>query len=159
VKRIFAVAWDENWGHVPFSDLEFDRLKAALVRMVVPGLSLVAELDGRPIAFTLALYDANVAVKKTNGRLLPFGFITLLTGIRKTDRFRLILMGVLEEYRKQGIEIALVTKVIEEGIRLGFTEVETSMIVETNHRMMASIGHLPVERYKTWRVFRKDLTT
>ncbi len=158
VKSIFATAWNGNWGHVPFSDREFDRLKAALVRMVVPGLSLVAELDGKPIAFTLALYDANVAVKKTNGRLLPFGFIRLLTGIRRTDRFRLILMGVLEEYRNQGIEVALCTKVIADGIRLGFTEVETSLIVETNDRMMSSIAHLPVERYKTWRVFRKDLT-
>ncbi len=159
VQNIFAVAWNENWGHVPFSDREFGRLKEAIVRMVIPGLSLVAELDGKPIGFTLALYDANVAVKKTNGRLLPFGFIRLLTGIRKTDRFRLILMGVLEEHRNQGIEIALCTKVIQEGIRLGFTEVETSMIVETNDRMMSSIAHLPVERYKTWRVFRKDLTT
>jgi hypothetical protein len=25
--------------------------------------------------------------------------------------------------------------------------------------MMSSIAHLPMERYKTWRVFRKDLTT
>jgi GNAT superfamily N-acetyltransferase len=157
VQEIFAKAWDKNWGHVPFSDREFERLKEAIVRMVVPGLSLVAEIDGKPIAFTLSLYDANVAVKKVNGRLFPFGFLTLLTGIKKTDRFRLILMGVLEEYRNQGIEIALYTKVIEEGIRLGFREVEMSMIVEDNDRMLSSINRLPVERYKTWRIFRKDL--
>ncbi len=158
VQGIFSRAWSENWGHVPFSDREFQRLKKAVLRMVVPGLSLVAELDGKPIGFTLSLHDANVAVRKVNGRLFPFGFITLLREITRTDRFRLILMGVLEEHRNQGIEIALYTKVIQEGIRLGFTEVETSLIVETNRRMMASIGHLPMERYKTWRIFRKDLT-
>jgi GNAT superfamily N-acetyltransferase len=157
VKSIFAAAWDENWGHVPLSDGEFDRLKQSLVRIVIPELSLVAELDGKPVAFTLSAYDANVAVKKTGGRLFPFGFITLLTGIKKTDRFRLILMGVLEEYRNQGIEIAMYTRVIEEGIRLGFREVEMSMIVENNERMLSSIERLPVERYKTWRIFRKDL--
>jgi hypothetical protein len=126
--------------------------------MVVPELCLVAELGGKPIAFTLSAYDANVAVKKTNGRLFPFGYITLLTGIKKTDRFRLILMGVVGENRKQGIEVAMYTRMIEEGVRLGFREVEMSMIVENNERMLASISHLPVERYKTWRVFRKDLS-
>ncbi len=158
VKSIFAEAWSENWGHVPLSDGEFERLKGSLVHMVVPELCLVAELGGKPIAFTLSAYDANVAVKKTNGRLFPFGFITLLTGIKKTDRFRLILMGVVEENRKQGIEVAMYTRMIEEGVRLGFREVEMSMIVENNERMLASISHLPVERYKTWRVFRKDLS-
>jgi GNAT superfamily N-acetyltransferase len=157
VKNIFALAWNENWGHVPLSDLEFERLKESIVRMVVPELCLVAEIGGKPIAFTLSAYDANVAVRKTNGRLFPFGFIRLLTGIKKTDRFRLILMGVLDGYRKQGIEIALYTTIIEQGIRLGFREVEMSMIVEDNTRMLNSIGHLPVERYKTWRIYKKDL--
>ncbi len=158
VRDIFAVAWNQNWGHVPFADKEFQRLKESIIQMVIPELSLIAEIDGRPIAFTLSLYDANVAVKKINGRLFPFGFIKLLTGIKKTDRFRLILMGVLEEYRNQGIEIALYTKVIEDGIRMGFRESEASMIVESNERMLSSLSHLVVERYKTWRVFKKDLT-
>ncbi len=157
VKSIFAEAWSENWGHVPLSDLEFEKLKGSLARMVVPELCLVAEISGKPIAFTLSAYDANVAVRKTGGRLFPFGFIRLLTGIKKTDRFRLILMGVLDGYRKQGIEIALYTRIIEAGIRLGFRETEMSLIVENNTRMLDSIGHLQVERYKTWRIYRKDL--
>jgi GNAT superfamily N-acetyltransferase len=158
VKAIFADAWDGNWGHVPFSEGEFERLKKALASTVVAPLSLVAEQEGKPIGFTLSLYDANVAVRKVNGRLFPFGFLTLLREIPRTARFRLILMGVTRAYRGKGIEAALYTKVIEEGIRLGFTEVETSMIVETNEAMMSSIGRLQVERYKTWRIFRKDLT-
>jgi GNAT superfamily N-acetyltransferase len=158
VRDIFAVAWNRNWGHVPFSDKEFQRLKESIVAMVSPELSLIAELDGKPIAFTLSLYDANVAVKRIDGRLFPFGFLKLLTGIKKTNRFRLILMGVLEEYRNQGVEVALYTKVIEDGIRMGFRESEASMIVENNERMLSSLSHLVMERYKTWRVFKKDLT-
>jgi len=157
VKGIFAEAWNRNWGHVPLSDKEFARLEEGLKQFVVPELSCVAELNGKPIAFALSLYDANVAVKKVNGRLFPFGFITILTQGKKTRRFRLVLMGVLEEHRRQGIEVALIARVIEEGIRRGFKEVEMSQIVETNEAMIASLGHLPVERYRTWRVYRKDL--
>ena len=68
-------------------------------------------------------------------------------------------MGVLEEYRHQGIEVAMYSHVIEEGIRRGFEEVEMSMIVESNEPMINSLERLPVERYRTWRVYRKDLRT
>jgi GNAT superfamily N-acetyltransferase len=157
VYDLFAAAWDRNWGHVPPTEREWERLKAAVRRMVIPELSLVVELEGKPVAFTLSIADANVAVKRTGGRLFPFGWLTLLTGMRRTDRFRLILMGVLEPYRNQGIENALYARVIAEGVRLGLREVETSLIVETNEQMMSSIGRLAVERYKTWRIYRKAL--
>ncbi|HYW82168.1 MAG TPA: GNAT family N-acetyltransferase, partial [Spirochaetia bacterium] len=87
-----------------------------------------------------------------------FGFITLLATMKKTRRIRLVLMGVLEEYRRQGIEIALYTHVIEEGLRRGVDEVEMSMIVESNEPMISSLEHMPVERYRTWRIYRKDLS-
>ncbi len=157
VYGIFAAAWDRNWGHVPPTEREWERLKSAVKRMVIEELSLVVELDGKPVGFTLAIADANVAVKRTGGRLLPFGWLTLLTGMRRTDRFRLILMGVLEQYRNQGLEIALYSRVITEAVRLGWREVETSLIVETNDPMMSSIQHLAVERYKTWRIYRRGL--
>ncbi|HVP19286.1 MAG TPA: GNAT family N-acetyltransferase [Spirochaetia bacterium] len=158
VQQIFAEAWSRNWGHVPLTDREFERLKDGVKQFVVPELTFIVELDGKPIGFALAIYDANVAVKKVNGRLFPFGFITLLATMKKTRRFRLVLMGVLEKYRGQGIELAMYAHVIEEGMRRGFEEVEMSMIVESNKAMIASAERMPVERYRTWRIYRKDLT-
>jgi GNAT superfamily N-acetyltransferase len=158
VQDIFAIAWNRNWGHVPLTDSEFQRLKDGVKQAVVEELSFIVELEGKPIGFALSLYDANQAVKKINGRLLPFGFITLLATLKKTRRIRLVLMGVLEEYRRQGIEIALYTHVIEEGLRRGVDEVEMSMIVESNEPMISSLVRMPVERYRTWRIYRKDLS-
>jgi GNAT superfamily N-acetyltransferase len=157
VREIFATAWNRNWGHVPLTEKEFGRLKEGVKQFVVNELSFIVELDGKPIAFALSIYDANQAVKKINGRLFPFGFLRLLVTMKRTRRFRLILMGVLEEYRGQGIELALYTHVIEEGLRRGFTEVECSMVVESNEPMINSVQRMPVERYRTWRIYRKDL--
>jgi GNAT superfamily N-acetyltransferase len=157
VREIFATAWNRNWGHVPLTEKEFDRLKDGVKQFVVTELSFIVELEGKPIAFALSIYDANQAVKRVNGRLFPFGFITLLATMKKTRRFRLVLMGVLEEYRRQGVELALYSRVIEEGLRRGFTEVEASMIVENNEPMIHSMQRMPTERYRTWRIYRKDL--
>jgi GNAT superfamily N-acetyltransferase len=158
VQEIFAEAWSANWGHVPLTDREFARLKEGVKRFVVPELSLIVELEGRPIAFALSIFDANQAVKKLNGRLFPFGFIRLLATAKKTRRFRLVLMGVREEHRRQGIELALYAHVIEQGIALGFEEAEMSLIVESNEPMISSVERMPVERYRTWRIYRKGLT-
>jgi GNAT superfamily N-acetyltransferase len=66
-------------------------------------------------------------------------------------------MGVLEEFRGQGLEAALYYQVVREAIRLGYREIEMSQIVETNSPMLASLARWPVERSKTWRIYQKDL--
>jgi GNAT superfamily N-acetyltransferase len=157
IQKIFNTAWDRNWGHVPFTDREIRRFAGELVRVAVPELSLIAERNGEPVGFTFSTCDANVAVKKINGRLFPFGFLTLLFGLKKTDRFRLILMGVLEEYRGRGIENALYMNVAKNGMEMGFRELEMSLVVETNVPMVKIMEKLPVKIYKTYRLFSKSL--
>lgn len=157
VSRIFAEAWDRNWGHVALSRSEFDRLTAQLKGVVVPELSLVAELHGEPVGMTLSTWDVNEAIKKIDGRLFPFGAIRLLWNLKRTDRFRLILMGVLERYRNMGIHIALIADVMRNAVRLGFAEAEMSLVVETNAPMLAVFKSVRAERSKTWRIYAKEL--
>ncbi len=158
MKELFDSAWDKNWGHVPWTEREYKRLAHEVTRMAIPELSYFAEVNGEPVGFALSLYDANEAVKKINGRLFPFGFIKLMTNLKKTDRFRQILMGVKKEYRNRGIEITFYTRFSEKAHKLGFREVEMSLIVENNTAMRNSLKHLPVEIYKTYRIYSKEIS-
>ena len=157
LKSIFNTAWDENWRHVPFTDREFDRLYHELVRVAIPELTLVAQKNSRPVGIILTTYDANVAVKKVNGRLFPLGFITLLNNLKKTDKIRLILLGVLKEFRGRGIETAMMMLVAEEAFQAGYREMEMSLIVENNQPMLKALRYFPVHKEKVWRVYRKKL--
>ena len=47
---------------------------------------------------------------------------------------------------------------IEEGVKMGYTESECSIIVETNQRMIGALEHLQAERYKTYRFYQKELS-
>ncbi|MEM8734825.1 MAG: GNAT family N-acetyltransferase, partial [Planctomycetota bacterium] len=49
VKKIFSDAWEKNWGHVPMSDSEFERVAEFIRLIVCPELSLIAEVDGQPV--------------------------------------------------------------------------------------------------------------
>jgi GNAT superfamily N-acetyltransferase len=157
INRIFLEAWSRNWGHVPWTPREFERLVEAVRNIAIPELSYIVELEGEPVGFALSIADANEAAKKIDGRLLPFGFITFLRNLKRTDRFRHILMGVLEEHRNRGIEIAMYAQLVERCCELGYREVEMSLIVENNHSMRNSLKHFPLETYKTYRIYQKAL--
>lgn len=157
VKHIFNQAWSENWGNVPFNDEQWQYLVKELKMILNEKLAFIAELNGEPIAFSISLVDANQAVKKANGRLFPFGLFRILWEMKKIRRVRTTILGVLKEYRNRGLEIALVYKTIENGLALGFTEADCSLIVETNRPMITVLEKIGCERYKTWRIFRKEL--
>jgi len=157
INEIFKPAWNQNWGHVPWTEREFERLVDAVKRIALPDLSFVAEIAGKPVGIALSIADANVAIKRIKGRLFPFGFFTMLWGLKKTDRFRHILMGVLEEYRNRGVEIAFYANIVENARKHGYREVEMSNIVETNYSMRNSLKHFPVRIYKTYRIYEKEI--
>jgi hypothetical protein len=66
-------------------------------------------------------------------------------------------MGVLKEHRNRGIEIAMIHKTMVNGIAMGITEADCSLIVETNHAMITVLEKIGCIRYKTYRVLKKNI--
>jgi hypothetical protein len=46
---------------------------------------------------------------------------------------------------------------MERALKYGFVEAEMSLIVETNEPMINSLNHFDVEKYKTYRIFIKEI--
>lgn len=157
VKHIFNQAWAENWGNVPFTEEQWRYLVKELKMIINEKLALIAELNGEPIAFAISLIDANQAVKKANGSLFPFGFIRLLLAMKKIKRIRTTILGVLKDHRNRGIEIAMIHKTMVNGIALGITEADCSLIVETNQAMITVLEKIGCIRYKTYRILKKNI--
>ena len=65
-----------NWGHVPMTDAEVRHTAASLRHLIVPSLTLIAEIDGKPVGSMLGLLDYNPLIRKIDGRL--FDEISLL---------------------------------------------------------------------------------
>src|SRR5690606_2964577 len=68
-------AWSHNWGFVPFTEAEKAYAAKKLAPMIIEGANMIAELDGEPVAFMLALPDANAVLKPMGGKLFPFNWI------------------------------------------------------------------------------------
>ncbi len=156
LRSIYNRAWEKNWGFVPFTEAEFDHMAHEMKPLVEPEGLLIAETETEPIAFIIAVPDINVALKKINGRLFPFGLIKLLYYKRKIRTARLVALGVIEKYRRTGIAEALVLKIMDEAVKRGFTG-EVSMTLEDNVMVNRFIEAVGAKKYKTYRIYQKPI--
>ncbi|NUM71937.1 MAG: hypothetical protein HUU43_13895 [Ignavibacteriaceae bacterium] len=153
IKDLYNKTWQPNWGFVPLTSKEIDMVAADLKQLAVQELAMFAMIDGKNVGFTLTLPDYNQIFRKMNGRLFPFGIFKLLLGRKKINRCRVIMLGVLPEYQKKGIDAVLYKEITERGGRIGFRIGEASWILEDNEMMVKSAQMMQGERYKTYRVY------
>ena len=156
IKVIYNNAWSKNWGFVPMTEAEFDHLAKQLKPLVVPELVLFAEVDGRPAGFSLTLPDYNQALKHLNGRLFPFGIFKLLWHSRKIDHPRILVMGVIHEYQRRGIDAVFYVRTWDAGKKRGYTWGEMSWILEDNEMMKRAMELMGGKVYKTYRIYEME---
>ncbi len=158
IKEVYNSAWEKNWGFVPMTDKEFDDMAKNLKMIVDPDLAFIAEKDGKPIGFSLAIPDINLALAKIrSGRLFPFGIFKLLYWSKRIKRLRVLALGVVPEFRKKGVELMFYYETFKEGLRKGYNEAELSWILEDNYLMRKGIEHLGGRIYKRYRFYSKSL--
>jgi len=157
VREVYNNAWQDNWGFVPMTEDEFKFIAANLKLAVDPDYVEFAEIDGKPIGFSLALPDVNQAIKGLNGKLFPFGIFKFLANKKKINQLRVIIMGVKQEFHKKGIDAVFYRNIIKEGNRKGVRGAEISWVLEDNLPMKQTAEKLGAEVYKTYRIYDKEL--
>lgn len=157
IQEIFNAAWKDNWGFIPLSEAEFEYLANDLKTIVDDNYAHIAEVDGRPVAFSVALPDYNQILKDMNGKLLPFGFLKILWNRKKISRIRTALMGVIPEYQGKGIDALLHRESIENGRKFNKYASEIGWILESNVQMNRVAEKIGGEHDKTYRMYRKSL--
>ena len=73
------------------------------------------------------------------------------------DTVRVIVLGVLKEYRGRGVDAMLYHETMERANRKGYAFGEASWIQATNTPMNRAAEMMNGERYKTYEVFGKKL--
>lgn len=147
-----------TWGFVPMTDAEVKHQAKGLKHLLIPELTTVIEVDGRPIGAGLGLMDFNPVIKKINGRLFPFGFLRLLASKRKLKRIRLMSTNVLPEFQKWGFGLLALERMLEDVTRLGIETGEFSWVLESNHLSRASLERADLKRSKTYRLYDRSLS-
>jgi GNAT superfamily N-acetyltransferase len=158
IKKIYAEAWSENWGAVPLTDEEFDRIVGELRLIYDRDLFFIAEYDGEPAGMSLVLPDMNQALKKAGGRLFPLGLLKMLWYKRKINAWRMPILGVRQEHRLRGIEVVFVCRTYDVAKKnRNYRKGELSWVLESNTAANALLKRLGARRSKTYRIYEKPL--
>ena len=98
---IFNDAWQNNWGFVPLAPAEWEDTVKTLAKLMPDDYIQIAEYDGEPVAFIVALPNLNEATRDLKGKLLPFGWAKLLwrLKVRHPQTARVPLMGVRQSFQ------------------------------------------------------------
>ncbi|MBI2793914.1 MAG: GNAT family N-acetyltransferase [Ignavibacteria bacterium] len=158
IKHMYNTAWQPNWGFVKMTDEEFDFLANDLKQIADSSLVFFAEIMGVPAGFILALPDINqVLIRNRKGRILK-GALLLLTQSKKIDFLRILVLGVLPEFQKSGVDAAMYSEIGTRGLKRGIVGAEASWILEDNEMMNRGLTTtMNGDRYRTYRIYEKRI--
>ncbi|ACC98736.1 hypothetical protein Emin_1186 [Elusimicrobium minutum Pei191] len=133
VRHIYNAAWAQNWGFLPISEAEILNTAKQLKMIADAKITCVAEINGVPVGFYIAIPNMNHMLKILKGTILnPFKLIKGLIAWKKIKDVRLIMLGVLPEYRHRGVELILIKDIVEHGVDVGYGKAELSWMLEDN---------------------------
>lgn len=161
---IFNDAWIENWKYIPFTEAELDHAVKELKMIIREDFTYIAEIDGVPQAMMVTLPNINEIIRDLNGKLFPFGIFKLLWRLKIKPSFKTVrvpLMGVRTEYqnsRLSGImSFGLFEACRQSAIKIGCEQAELSWVLEENTRLSKLLESIGCVKYKTYRLYQKDL--
>ncbi len=164
VLSILNDAWSDNWGFVPFTPDEVAYAGKKLKAVIHEPLNMIAEVDGKPVAFMLTFPDVNHVLAKINGKLFPFGWYHMLRWLRKPSGsdMRVPLMGVVKELQNSRMASQLAFMMIE-AIRsnsnslYGSNRGEIGWILEDNQGMVAIADTINSQINREYAIYEKPL--
>jgi len=164
VREVFNAAWSQNWGYVPWTDNEVKHGAKAMGMIIKPEITAIAEVEGKPAGFMVALPNLNEAIKDLNGRLFPTGLLKLIWRLKLGGyRFRsarLVLLGIMPEFRGSalgGLSVLLYVRAHRGGEQLGIEFGELGWTLEDNEKINAGIQFMGGRLGKVYRIYGKDL--
>jgi GNAT superfamily N-acetyltransferase len=158
----FAEVFNQAWASfkINFEPLEPEYIRQTLkkAKPILDGEMIwLAYFEGKPIAIYLMFPDLNQIARYLNGKLHIINMLKFLwLKNRKTiTRARGMLMGVIPQFQKHGIESAFILKLLDVfKNKPHYTEIEFSWVGDFNPKMrkiFISVGSIPAKNYITYR--------
>ncbi len=144
---------EHNWGYSPVTEDEVRAMAHDLKPVIQPkGVIFAEDASGKPIGFGITIPDVNVILKKTRGRMLPFGWLRLLWGIPRLTAYRMFALGVIPEYHGKAID-SLLYRALYESVFSPEMRMEINYVLEDNGPMnnaIVKLGARPLRRYRIY---------
>lgn len=156
---IYQKAWANNWGFSPLSDGEAKEHVKELKDVIDPDFFVLFFHNDQAVAGMVALPDLTPLLRRLNGNMgltAPWHYLRSKKEIAKG--LRIMLFGILPEYRLYGLPLLLLDYMLEKAkSRPELQWVEGSWILESNSAMNDLMEDFSGNLAKRYRIYRKEL--
>lgn len=165
IMDVFNDAWSDNWGFVPTTESQLDKMAEDLKLIALPELTQLTFINGEVAAVALALPNVNELIADAHGKLFPFGAIKLLWRLRvrgpKTGR--LVILGIRKKWRSvrkyAGLSAFLYVAMNQAAHLIGMKSGELGWTLEDNAPINVGIKMMGGRVYKKYRIYERALGT
>lgn len=122
-------------------------------------VTMVANEADEIVAVGLGMPSLSDALRTCRGRLFPMGWYHIIKALRSkriTD-FDLLLIAVRPDYQDKGVTALIFNEMTPYFKKYGIERVETTSILETNHKSLANFAEFEHIQHKRRRAFIKEL--
>ena len=157
--KVIDVAEEILYGAVPLTDAVINKALADYIPLVnLKYICSVKDKEGRIAGFAVLVPSIAKALKKSNGRLLPFGLFRLLKALKgKNDTLEMFFVAVLPEYQSQGLPAIIMHQMTKMCVENKVKLCETGPELETNEAVRSFWKNFDARLHRRRRAWKKDI--
>ena len=146
-----------NWEYCPLTDNEIKFVVDNILTVADHRLIKIIMHGEQVIGFMFAFTDLSPALKRSKGKLFPFGIVDILLELRRKDWVSINGAGVLPEFQGRGGNALMYAEMGKTVRDFGFSHVEMTQVAETAVQMRNDLINLGGKPYKNHRVYHKKI--
>lgn len=155
--HLFNEAYKGLYAVLEFTDKQIDYYIKKYLPSIPPRYVSLVTQGNELVAFGVSMPSIAAALKKSNGRLFPFGFIHLMKALKSNTIVDLMLIAVKPELQNKGINAIMFDELIPIYIQDGIDHVETNSEMEDNTKVQSQWKFFEPRLIKRKRSYISDL--
>jgi len=154
--EIFNETFGAHWGSMPLPVAAMRGLTVGLKDLIVADFILFAEAGGQTAGAVYCLPDLNHALHRMRGKPIEEHFPEFLRHLGEIDHGVLLVIGVKEEYRGRGVNLALAARSYLSMIERGYKTASYTVVIDDNWPSRRTAEKLGARVTRNFNVYRKE---
>ncbi|MFC2137142.1 hypothetical protein ACFLTE_03100 [Bacteroidota bacterium] len=158
VLKLMNITFKDIYAFAPMDENEMIDYANRYLSILDPKfIKLVLNKEKEVVAFVIGMPDISEGIKRSKGRIFPFGILKILYHQKRTKQLNLLLGGIREDYQNKGLNAIMGVKMLEEAHKAGLKYIDSHLELEDNLKVRAEMERLGGVVYKTYRIYQKPL--
>ena len=157
--ELIDTAYSKLYGTVPLTPAIIKKTIDDYIPLVnLNYICAVKDASGKIVAFGILIPSIAKALKKSNGKMLPMGFLRLMRALKfKNDTMEMFLVAVDPEIQSLGIPVLIINTLLTKLIKHKVKFCETGPMLETNAPVHSLWSSFEKRQHKRRRCYIKSI--